>query len=65
MTYNACTFQIKQNNTITKEFVPKSQISTTQINISLSIKLKSQIIKICQNQYHKVLVLTVMIKKIS
>ena len=41
MAYNTSVLQIKQNNKITQKFVPKSQILTIQISISLSIKLKA------------------------
>ena len=41
MTYNTSVFQMEQNNTTTQKFVSKSQVLTTQINISLLIKLKA------------------------
>ena len=62
--YNTSTSQIESNNTIIQKFAIKSQVSTTQINIKLLIKLKVSNNKNLSKS-HKVLTFTYIMKKIT
>ena len=64
MTYNTNTVQTKQNNTTTQKLVPKSQVSITQVNVKLPIKLKVSNNKNLSKP-HKFLTFTLVMKKIT